>query len=74
MYFLPLFIYGIFSGIVDSPDLTSSNGGMVSEYYRHSMFKNAAIPSFQFATHWSRAQKLVVAQVYKKFSALNVFL
>ena len=34
MYFLPLFIYGI----VDSPDLTSSNGGMVSEYYRHSMF------------------------------------
>jgi hypothetical protein len=32
------------------------------------MFKNAAI------TPWNRAQKLVVAQVYKKFSALNMFL
>ena len=32
MYFLPFFIYGLFNDIVDSPDHTSSNGGMVSEY------------------------------------------
>jgi len=32
VYFLPLFIYGLFNDIVDSPDHTSSNGGMVSEY------------------------------------------
>lgn len=48
--------------------------GWLVSINRQNMFKNAAIPSLQFATTLSRAQKLVVAQVYNKFSALNVLL
>jgi len=48
--------------------------GWLVSINRQNMFNSVVIPSFQFATPWSRAQKLVVAQVYKKFSALNVLL
>jgi hypothetical protein len=54
MYFLPLFIYGLFNEIVDSPD--NRMAGWLMSINRQNMFKNAAILSFQFATPWNRAQ------------------
>jgi hypothetical protein len=75
MYFLPLFIYGLFSDAVDGPDHTHHRMvGWLVCINLQSMFKNAVISSLQFATPWSRAKKLVFVHVYKTFSALHVLL